>query len=302
MAPDVATALPRPELAGHLGRLWGVRSVGAPEQRTEPCVPGTALILTLEHDWAIGTAPDAPLHRMGGSFAGGVSLAPAVSRHEGRVHVLQVDLTPLGTAAVLGVPGAALAGAVVSLGDLVGEREAAQLVERLAGVARWDDRFAVLQDWIGGRVRDAPVPRPDVAWAAARIDVTGGRVPIELLQRELGCSRRHLSSRFREAVGVGPKAYARLVRFGRAQGLLQRSTLDLASVAASCGYSDQAHLTREVRALSGVTPAALRGDAVGPAADGAGVADGVAGAGADGASGHARPPVTSVQDGGPGRP
>ncbi|WP_157251595.1 helix-turn-helix domain-containing protein [Patulibacter americanus] len=276
MAPDVATALPRPELAGHLGRLWGVRSIGAPEQHTEPCVPGTALILVLEHDWAIGTGPDAPLKRMGASFAGGISLTPAVSRHEGRVHVLQVDLTPLGTAAVLGVPGAALAGAVVGLGDLVGERDGALLVERLACATTWDARFALLQDWIGRRVRDAPVPRPDVAWAAARIDATGGQVPVERLQRELGCSRRHLSSRFREAVGVGPKAYARLVRFGRAKHLLQQSAMDLATVAASCGYSDQAHLTREVRALSGLTPAGMRADA--PST------------------------VTSVQDGGRDRP
>jgi AraC-like DNA-binding protein len=226
------------------------------------------LILVLEHEWAIGSHPDAPLERLGTSFAGGISLAPAVSRHEGRVHVLQVDLTPLGTAGVLGVPGAALTGDVVGLGDLIGEREGALLAERLACASTWDARFALLQDWILRRVRDAPVPRPDVAWTAARIEATGGRVPIERLQRELGCSRRHLSSRFREAVGVGPKAYARLVRFGRAQQLLQRSTLDLAAVATACGYSDQAHLTREVRALSGATPAVLRAEAAVPAAGG----------------------------------
>lgn len=272
VGPDVATTPPRPELAGHVGRLWGVRSSGVPEQRAEPCVPGTALILALEHDWWIGTG-DGPVRRTT-SFAGGVSLTPAVSRHEGRTHALQVDLSPLGTLAVLGVPGAALAGEVVDLEDLVGGREAGLLVERLSGTDGWPARFALLQDWIAARVRHAPAPRADVAWAVRRIHATGGRVPIAELQRELGCSRRHLSSRVREAVGVGPKAYARLVRFDRAQHLLRSTGLDLGGVAAACGYSDQAHLTREVRTLAGTTPGAFRAEAAvaaaGPPAAGAG--------------------------------
>jgi AraC-like DNA-binding protein len=263
VAPDVATALPRPALAGHVGRFWGVRSAGPPEQRSEPSVPGTALILALEHDWWIAADDTTPLRRMG-SFAGGVSLGPAVSRHEGRTNTMQVDLSPLGTAAVLGVPGAALAGDVVAFEDLVGDRVARELLERLAEADGWPARFALLEAWIARRVGDAAPPRPDVAWAVRRLDATGGRLPIEELRRELRCSRRHLSSRFREAVGVGPKAYARLVRFDRAQHLLRDGTTELIAVAAACGYSDQAHLTREVRALAGVTPTVLRSDAVVP--------------------------------------
>lgn len=278
MVSDVATAVPRPALSGLVGRLWGVRSSGFPERRTEPCRPGTALVINLEHDWGIGTRPDAPLRRMT-SFAGGISLTPAVSHHAGRMHVMQVDLSPLGTSAVLGVPGAGLAGDIVALGDLVGEREVALLTERLAGTPGWPDRFALLQDWLERRARRAVPPRADVARAVLRLDATGGRLPIQTLQDELCCSRRHLSSRFKEAVGVGPKAFARLVRFDRAQHLLRDPGADLAAVAVMCGYSDQAHLTREVRTFSGVPPAAFRAAALVPTAP----ADGPV-------------PVTSVQD------
>lgn len=263
MVADVATRLPRPELAGHVGRLWGVRSVGAAELRSEAPVPGTALIVALEHDWWIGGRAGDPLTRRT-SFAGGVSLGPAVSRHAGRTHLLQVDLTPLGTAAVLGVPGAALAGDVVDLGDLLGDRAAALLVERLAHADGWPARFGLLQDWIARRIRDAAAPRPDVAYAVGRIERSGGRVEIAALQRELGCSRRHLAARVREAVGVGPKAYARLVRFDRAHRLLRDPTVGLGAVAAACGYADQAHMTREVRASAGATPSAVRAQAVVP--------------------------------------
>ncbi|WP_051470929.1 helix-turn-helix domain-containing protein [Patulibacter minatonensis] len=286
MALDVATTLPRPELAGHVGRLSGVRSSGAPERRTEPAIPGTALILALEHEWRIGAAPDAPLRRRR-SFAGGIALGPAASEHAGDVHVLQVDLTPLGTSSVLGVPGAALAGEVVAFEDVVGERTAAELVERLASTAGWPGRFGLMQDWLGRRVRDARPGRPDVAWAVGRLDRTGGLLPIDELRRELGCSRRHLAARFREEVGVGPKAYARLVRFDRAQHALRERPDPLAVVAAAHGFSDQAHLTREVRAFAGVTPTAFRTQALRSTADGIPGDRGEAGPG---------DPVTSVQD------
>jgi len=64
-------------------------------------------------------------------------------------------------------------------------------------------------------------------------------------------------------VGTTPKAYAQLVRFGRAAGRL-RADQAPATVAAVCGYADQAHLTRHVRRFGSTTPAALRGSALAP--------------------------------------
>jgi AraC-like DNA-binding protein len=78
----------------------------------------------------------------------------------------------------------------------------------------------------------------------------------------LGVSERQLQRRFREAVGYGPKTLYRVLRFRR---LLKLLRLDddqpdgLARIAAAVGYSDQAHLTRECRALSGLTPLQLAG-------------------------------------------
>lgn len=46
------------------------------------------------------------------------------------------------------------------------------------------------------------------------------------------------------------------MRFQRAVEAIRTET-PLAQVAADCRYADQAHLTREVRALAGVTPTAL---------------------------------------------
>ena len=76
-----------------------------------------------------------------------------------------------------------------------------------------------------------------------------------MLAAELGWSRRHLAARFRDEVGVSPKALARLLRFERALELL--GTRTLADIAYECGYYDQAHFNRDFRAFAGATPGEL---------------------------------------------
>jgi AraC-like DNA-binding protein len=253
----VASAGAAPGLAAYVHGLFGVCSSGAPERRLESPVAGTALIIALEHGWRVAASEDAPLQRVG-SFAGGLTVAPAVSEHDGYAHSVQLDLSPLGTAAVLGVPGAEVAGRIVAFEDLVGERAARLLAEQLAELGDWPARFAALQSWAARRIAAARPASADVAWALGRLDATGGRVRVAEVQRELGCSRRHLAARFGEDVGCSPKTYARLVRFTRARDAICHTPEPLAGIAVACGYSDQAHLTREVHAFSGATPAALR--------------------------------------------
>ena len=54
-----------------------------------------------------------------------------------------------------------------------------------------------------------------------------------------------------------PKVVGRVLRFDRARRLLGRPARPgLAAVAATCGYYDQAHLTREFRELAGMSPTA----------------------------------------------
>jgi AraC family transcriptional regulator len=66
------------------------------------------------------------------------------------------------------------------------------------------------------------------------------------------------SRRFRETQGRAPHAFVIDQRVKRAQQLLMRGDLAVKEVAASCGFSDQAHLTRVLRARLDVTPARLR--------------------------------------------
>lgn len=64
--------------------------------------------------------------------------------------------------------------------------------------------------------------------------------------------------RFRETQGRAPHAFVIDRRVERARQLLTAGDLAVKEVAANCGFSDQAHMTRVLRARLGTTPAKLR--------------------------------------------
>jgi AraC-like DNA-binding protein len=107
---------------------------------------------------------------------------------------------------------------------------------------------AVLEAWAADRAAAAgPVDRLPAAVTAA---VRAGR-PIGEVAARTGLGERQLLRRCEAAFGYGPKTLARVLRLQRALALA-RAGAPFAEVAAAAGYADQPHLSREVRALTGV--------------------------------------------------
>ncbi len=78
------------------------------------------------------------------------------------------------------------------------------------------------------------------------------------LGRALGMNERTLRRRFDVAFGYGPKTLDRILRHQRYLRLMESTSESTAVLALEAGYSDQAHLVRESRRLTGRTPGALR--------------------------------------------
>jgi AraC-like DNA-binding protein len=106
------------------------------------------------------------------------------------------------------------------------------------------------------RRETAPWRLPALAHVTDRL-AAGARV--EDLADELGWSARSLTRQCTAVYGYGPSVLRRVLRFRAASALLHAGTAP-AEVAARTGYADQPHLTREFRALAGVTPATLNPD------------------------------------------
>ncbi|MEV0624123.1 AraC family transcriptional regulator [Nonomuraea sp. NPDC050404] len=166
-----------------------------------------------------------------------------------------VGLTPAGIAALTGTPMREVAGVTVPLEDLLGAR-AAELAGRLAEAPSWAERFGVLEERLTGWLRPGTGSDGLVMRAWQRLQEPAGGLTIESLAGELGVSRRYLELGFRRTVGLSPKTVARIARFQRTVDTLRRLPVTLAE-AVACGYADQSHLTREVRAMTAMTPKQL---------------------------------------------
>jgi AraC-like DNA-binding protein len=188
-------------------------------------------------------------------------------------------VTPAGDAAwVAGVrfrPGAAVEMLGVAarelLDDSAGARDVwgaagrsldARLAEaRGPGAARAAIEAALLERRSRARLPDARLGR-----AVATLRVARGELPIPAVASGAGLGERQLERLFVERVGYGPKLFARVARLEAAVTVIasslrvRGSIASWASFARTCGYADQAHLIREFRALTGVTPAVYAGE------------------------------------------
>lgn len=153
---------------------------------------------------------------------------------------------------ILGVPLQELFNRTVAIEDVL--PGAALLTERLAEAQGWREREAIVASVLGGATEPA-VPAA-VRQAYHRIVAAGGDVRIGELAEETGWSRRHLTQRFREELGMAPKAFGRLVRFERAARRVMAGEAP-ADVAYACGYADQPHMNRDFRAFYGGPPGEL---------------------------------------------
>jgi AraC-like DNA-binding protein len=146
--------------------------------------------------------------------------------------------------AVLGVPASEVRNARAPLDAFWPTAEVRRLADQVDSAT---DRPAALATAIADQVRRAA---PD----AAALEVARGLrrgYSVAAVADRVRLSPRQLHRRSLAAFGYGPKTLARVLRFDRAVALARAGT-PLADVAATAGYADQAHLSREVRALAGV--------------------------------------------------
>jgi len=83
-----------------------------------------------------------------------------------------------------------------------------------------------------------------------------GVLTIQQLTDIIGCHSRQLERKFNTAIGLSPKHYCNIVRTLGFVKSLQRATPkpNLTRSAYDSGYYDQAHLIREFRKITGLTP------------------------------------------------
>ncbi len=158
---------------------------------------------------------------------------------------------------LLGVPMSELLDQHVPLDALWGAR-GQLLQERLASSAEPAAAFEVMERELLARLQRPLLIHPAVAYTLASAGIAVKAGGIERVRERTGYSHRRFIELFRAAMGLAPKQYFRIKRFGSVVERLARGQNRLADLAASEGYADQAHLTREFRELAGIAPTSFR--------------------------------------------
>lgn len=190
-----------------------------------------------------------------GCVVGGLSSRPALISNGRHQEGVAVELTPVGSRALLGMPAGELRNISLELSDVTGPA-GKELWLRLQSAVGWSDRFAVCDEVLGRMVDPGDVVSPELSHAWRALLRSGGASPVCAIAESIGWSRQHLARRFGAEFGLSPKLAARVIRFSKARRMLEStpSFITLAQVAAACGYYDQAHLDRDFAELAGCSP------------------------------------------------
>ncbi len=191
------------------------------------------------------------------AFIAGLHESATIVRSCGPASGVQANLTALGARLLFNRPLVDFTNHVVSLDEVFGA-SVRRLQAELHDAGTWEARFAVLDREIMSRLVTAERPPDEIAWAWGQLTRTRGQATIGVLAKKVGWSERHFARQFNHHIGMTPKVFARVLRFGRAVRCLKREgEARLADVALDCGYYDQAHFTRDFREFAGVSPTEL---------------------------------------------
>lgn len=241
---------PDPRLAAVVEQVCFSTSHGLPFPNSVRVVPDGRVDLIFAVEAVAPSAGDRPCR---GTVFGAKTRALVV-RNRVRVENVHLSLRPGAARRVFGVPARELTDAAPPV-ELLWGGEGRELEQRLGAAGDLLERGAILERALLRRLdRGGADPAADCLHAAVSLVTrAGGRVAVGRLAEACGVGERRLERLFADRVGLGPKRFARVVRFQRAYRRLRRGEPQ-AQVALACGYFDQAHLLRDFRTFAGAPP------------------------------------------------
>ena len=248
--PPIFRYTPAAELAGLVRRYWiPVWALPPGRSTVQRVLQYPVCLLVVSHDYSVMVGVTTGLGRQelaGEGWAVGAMLQPAAGAMllGGPVSQLTDRRVPLED--VPGLDGAALTGRVRAA---MSEAPTAESAHR-AAITHVEDALRKLGpvDEEGLLVNDI------VAHVEQRSDVQR----VAQICAELGMGQRALQRLTARRIGLSPKWLVQRRRLHEAAERLRAGAkVDLAAVAADLGYADQAHFTRDFRAVTGLTPGAF---------------------------------------------
>lgn len=94
----------------------------------------------------------------------------------------------------------------------------------------------------------------ELIYATKSISKSNGLLRVSEVAGETGYSERHLNRLFQSQIGMSIKQYLGLARFNYVMRNIQMSPTLFSSLSQKAGYFDQAHLDKDFKKISGISP------------------------------------------------
>lgn len=172
----------------------------------------------------------------------------------GLAATMGVHFKPGGALPFFGIPASDLRNRNVPLDTFWG-LAASEVAEQVREAPAPGQRFQILEAFLRARLAPSPRRHPAVAFGLDELHRGSVSPTIAAITERASLSHRRFNELFQTEVGLSPKQYQRVRRFQQVIHLIDgQPVVDWARIAAECGYADQSHLIREMRALGGVSP------------------------------------------------
>jgi AraC-like DNA-binding protein len=234
---------PRDPLARYVQFLWSYEHYAQPHARERLLPTGTMnLVVTIDS------------HGVARAMVSGAHSRYFLLDTSKPFSAVAVSFKAGGGYPFFGLPAGELQNLIVPLDALVGV-EARDLCDGLTEAATTLARFRVLERFLLERLDDTIGPSAAVRYALAAFS-GAGRVPqVAAIAEYVGWTATKLIGKFRAEVGLAPKAFCRVARFGNVLAALDGGhDVDWIEIALTCGYFDQPHFVHDFKEFSGVTP------------------------------------------------
>jgi AraC-like DNA-binding protein len=250
------TYAPPPPLSAFIANLWYWEG-DAPGHAKDAILASRSMGLLVslsgtQNRWYSGDGY-AHTNRVSGMTICGTQAAPfAIDAHQPRM--MGIQFKPGGIWPFLAPGGHEFHGRHIDLADLWGA-DAERLHQRLFEAPRPEDKIAILLTaFLAKAPRDFAL-HPAVALALDGFERAPHRANVAATAKRAEISPKKFIRLFREQVGMTPKLYLRIARFGRVvNDLHARQGVAWGDVVEQNGFYDQSHFIRDFHEFSGLSP------------------------------------------------
>ncbi|WP_159466885.1 helix-turn-helix transcriptional regulator [Dyadobacter sp. 3J3] len=173
----------------------------------------------------------------------------------GKIGMLIVVFQPFGCSSLLRFPAIELKNRILDLENFY-PIVTKIISDQIMGSIDVFNRIRIIENFLTSKLKIENTSLNLAGHAIQLIIQNNGNLSVTELTSFFNVSERHLQRSFAEHIGLSPKRYSGIIRIQHFLKLLRKNSpqKSLTDLAYECGFFDQAHLIREMKNISGITP------------------------------------------------